>query len=271
MANNPNAKWPTKTTAPDANYPYGSAQNISVPGDGTGTPWVKDMTDDIFGMQQQLLDAASIVPTNTPDKVGASQYYEAMQKSFGNPGEIVAWASTANPDPSSLNVRLLPLTGQGILRANYADLDTVVYVGDGNNATAPAFYRADDAAGTIRNTGGIYLILPDFRGYVLRGLDTAALVDPDGASRKVGDAQDWAVKKHDHYVEPVSANDYMNLLFFSITPGGSTYEVPYTASGVPAQSDLLGTEIDIGTVPTANQSDDETRMTNVSVHWCIRF
>lgn len=78
MANNLNASFPAQSKAPTAGYPYGSAQDITVSGDGTGTPWRAAIYDDILGFQQALLVAASIVPTGDPDEVGASQYLDAL-------------------------------------------------------------------------------------------------------------------------------------------------------------------------------------------------
>jgi len=82
MALNPGASYPTQTTAPDADYPYGGAQNITAPGDGLGTPWVADIVNDIFGMQQALLSEAGITPSGDPDTATASQYLDAMVALF---------------------------------------------------------------------------------------------------------------------------------------------------------------------------------------------
>ncbi len=60
-------------------YPYGQARNITVPGDGTGTPLEKAWLSDLWGWMQALLDAAGITPSGTPDKVGASQYLTALE------------------------------------------------------------------------------------------------------------------------------------------------------------------------------------------------
>tara|TARA_R100000808_G_C2154687_1_gene165863 strand:+ start:6388 stop:7359 length:972 start_codon:yes stop_codon:yes gene_type:complete len=83
MALNPNASYPTQTTTPDANYPYGGAQNVTTPGDNTGTPWNANIVNDIFGFQQALLQSANITPTNTPDTAQSSQYLEALTKYIG--------------------------------------------------------------------------------------------------------------------------------------------------------------------------------------------
>lgn len=79
MAINPGSLYPGKTTAPNADYPYGSARNVTTPGDGTGTPWEAALVNDIFGFQQALLDNAGIVPSGTPERVGVSQYLDAIR------------------------------------------------------------------------------------------------------------------------------------------------------------------------------------------------
>ncbi len=78
MAINPETQFPGKIKPSSVDYPYGEAQNISVPGDGTGTPWEAVLLNDIFGQQQSLLSAAGVVPSGTPDKVNASQYLESV-------------------------------------------------------------------------------------------------------------------------------------------------------------------------------------------------
>lgn len=60
-------------------YPYGKAQNVTVEGDGTGTPFEADLLNDILGLQQALLVAAGITPSGVPDKANASQYLTAIR------------------------------------------------------------------------------------------------------------------------------------------------------------------------------------------------
>lgn len=81
MAINPGAQWPGQTTAPDADYPYGSSKNETAPGANDGTPYEKIRADDLFGLQQSLLKAAGIVPSGNADKAtdkNASQYAQAL-------------------------------------------------------------------------------------------------------------------------------------------------------------------------------------------------
>lgn len=81
MALDPSARYPGQvdTTTDPTGYPLGAAQDITVPGDGTGTPWQKDLVNDIWGFFQAMLAAVSATATGTPDKVGASQYLSAIQ------------------------------------------------------------------------------------------------------------------------------------------------------------------------------------------------
>lgn len=78
MAIIPKSKYPAQTEVNDPGYPNGKARNVGTPGDGSGTPWEADLVNDIWGFQQALLAAGGLAPSNTPDKVGASQYLTAV-------------------------------------------------------------------------------------------------------------------------------------------------------------------------------------------------
>lgn len=84
MAINPGSSYPGNidVTSDPTGYPYGKAQNISAPSAGDGTPWEELIINDFLGFQQALLAAAAIIPSGTPDKVGASQYLAALQTIF---------------------------------------------------------------------------------------------------------------------------------------------------------------------------------------------
>lgn len=83
MAINPESQYPGKIAPSTAAYPYGQARNITVPGDGTGTPWEAALVNDLFGFQQALLSDTGIVPSGTPDSATVSQYMRAGLKFFG--------------------------------------------------------------------------------------------------------------------------------------------------------------------------------------------
>lgn len=79
MAIAPETQYPGKIAPATPAYPFGAARNITVPGDGTGTPWEQALVNDIFGFQQRLLTLAGLTPTGTPDTAENSQYYSALQ------------------------------------------------------------------------------------------------------------------------------------------------------------------------------------------------
>jgi hypothetical protein len=91
MAVNPRTTYAAQTVD-DANYPYGKARNVTVARDGTGTPLEKAWVNDLWGFLQSLLSAASIVPTNTPDQLGASQYLDAVKYLIANVAEDVTFS-----------------------------------------------------------------------------------------------------------------------------------------------------------------------------------
>ncbi len=91
--------FPTQTVAPDADYPYGGAQNVATPGDGIGTPWERGFVNDHFGLYAALVDAAGITPSNNSETALVSQLFDAMRiavsvyknvKAFGAIGDGVA-------------------------------------------------------------------------------------------------------------------------------------------------------------------------------------
>jgi len=194
--------------------------NASGPSATDGTEFVKLFIDDLWGARQALMDYAGLTPDTVTEAPGTAQTIEAIQKGFAvGPGMgNIYWK---DGDPAANGDRVLLLNGQGVLRATYPELDAAVYVGDGNNPTASRFYHADDAAGTIRNIAGVYLILPETRGYVLRGLDTAASVDPDGASRDMGSIQLDALQGHLFYNGVGRPTDVFPFVY-----GGTTNEIP---------------------------------------------
>lgn len=74
------AEYPGKTNGADANYPQGSAKNVSSPGSGDGTPWEEAWVNDKEGFFQRLLSDASITPSGSPDTIVNSDYVDALTK-----------------------------------------------------------------------------------------------------------------------------------------------------------------------------------------------
>lgn len=79
MALKPSTKYPGQIIITDPGYPLGRARNESAPGARNGTPLEEAWVNDLFGWQQALLAAAGLVATEVPDKVGGSQYLDAIK------------------------------------------------------------------------------------------------------------------------------------------------------------------------------------------------
>jgi hypothetical protein len=253
-------------------FPGTLAINASGPSATDGTEFVKGMIDDIWGWYQAMLDYAGLTPSGVTEAPGASQMLEAIGKGFAvGPGFGVTYYKDG--DPAVNGDRVLLLNGQGILRANYPELDAAVYVGDANNAAVAAgggkFYRADDAAGVTPNIAGIYLILPESRGYSPRGLDLAASVDPDGAGRFLGDVQldsfqGWQAGVNQ---DTTGARDYWGLVGARdlASSGAALANHVIVDMFTGGQGDVKGVyPKDDGTNGTPRTST-ETRMVNTSV------
>lgn len=246
------------------NFPNVVSNNVTAPGAGDGTPFVKAMIDDAWGRFQDLLNRAGLTPSGSSEAAGSSQHYAALRRCFGAPGEVVLWHGQA--DPATLGLRLLLLEGQGILRANYPDLDAAVYIGDGNNGDTsyPYYYHADDATGLVRNTAGIYLILADSRGKTVRAWDPTEVDDPEGASRKFPDRQANAVIYHNHDIFSSATTLYAKVMDYDLHGGGNdTLEMLAGASG-----DRLEARTITGGAP-ADSTDN--RMDNMGVKMCVRY
>ncbi len=101
MAINPESQYPGKIAPSTPEYPYGAARNITLPGDGTGTPWEAALVNDIFGFQQALLSLAGVVPSGTPENATLSQYLEAFRKLF--PFSLAATTLALTKDLSAVS------------------------------------------------------------------------------------------------------------------------------------------------------------------------
>jgi len=80
MALIPNSTYPSQTLSPtDGSYPLGKARDVTVTGDGTGTPLKQEWVNDLWGFEQALLAAADITASGSPDAANSSQYLQAIQ------------------------------------------------------------------------------------------------------------------------------------------------------------------------------------------------
>lgn len=255
--------WASVQTYYAGSFPNVLAINSTGAATQDGTEYIAEQINNgIFGWMQDFMDYAGLTPNGVTEAAGVCQIRSAIQLGNGiGPGKLVGWF--LNSDPSVTGDRVLLLQGQGILHANYPELLAAVYVGDGNNSAVAAgggaFYKSTDAAGTTPSTSGTYLILPESRGYTLRGLDLAASVDPLGASRFLGDNQTDAFQGHEHVAE------------WEYGTSGSTSNRGLAASGGTRSIDNNpGTYRTDGTNGTP-RVDSETRMSNLSIKFGITY
>lgn len=249
-------------------FPNYTGKNASGAGATDGTPFIGAFVDDLWGRFQDMMDYAGLTPDGVTEATGTSQHMEALKKGFAlGAGYTVMYNKSGTPVANG--DRVLLLTGQGVLRSSYTELDAATYVGDGANigvgSMGGAFYRADDAAGTSPNVNGIYLILPDYRGRVPRGEDIGSTVDPDGAGRFLGDHQADAMQR------------ITGTFSFDIAAKGGTgafgqgsTTTSNTTTGV--NNDLFNFDNQNSTSPNqAKTDDDETRMANVMARFAITY
>ena len=73
-------RYPSKVDTTDAAYPQGKARNVTTTLDGTGTPFEKDLVNDLMGLQQAIYKEAGITPSGTPDTADVSQQLDGLKK-----------------------------------------------------------------------------------------------------------------------------------------------------------------------------------------------
>lgn len=146
MALDYKARYPAQTDA-DAGYPQGKARDIAAAGDGTGTPWQKDLVNDYWGLIQSLLSRFGKSPSGAPDQVGASQYFDAIEQLAKGQAAEAAWASMKEIDPGAFG------TGpMGVVYAGPASgFNGRIIVGD-PNGTPKKYKLSTDANAWADNT-----------------------------------------------------------------------------------------------------------------------
>ena len=268
-------------------YPNAILIDATGPGLTDGSELVALNQNDGFEAFQQALmfymDGGSNFPTGSigvpngvSESAGFSQMIQAIMGMSGTgPGKGVILFN--KEDPAVTGDRILLLQGQGVLRSIYPDLDAKVYVGDPNNAAAfagggsglsrGAFYHADDAAGTIENPAGIYLILPESRGYAMRVIDALAAIDPQGAIRFLGDNQLDATQKITGTLELSGAGAGAGTGALINGPLGPATR---QTGGSSANTIIFDNSASISP-NTGKTDDDETRMANISFKLGITY
>ncbi len=252
-------------------FPNVVSQNASGAGATDGTPYIAQFIDDLWGARQALMNNGAQTPDGTDESSSASQNYTAMQRCFGQPGEIIWYGGNILLSLFD-EVRLLPMYGQELLIADYADLAEACYVGDSANPTAPAFYKTN-GSGT-RSTSGTHIKLPDARGYFLRAADSTGLVDVDRSGiTSPGDTQADGVIDHIHYVKDESGGpadgawaSWIGEYYICTTNPGVGAAVQKSVVGFSSGASQLRAHDVISPTPTT-----DTRPKNMCLHCCIRY
>jgi len=247
-------------------YPDVEPTDVSAPAAADGTPVMAQWVKELMGSFQAILNAAGLTPSGTSESDTVSQILLAIRRVAHYPGEIFAWGGAQTDIQATLGIRALPLSGQGIVRANYVDLDTAVYCGNTNNPVADAYFRSNTSVAPYsRSTSGTYLILPDARGRFLRALDPTGTIDIDGgASRLSGSPQNYALYNHRHH--NLTGSGYLYTTdTVNLTAGASGYNMITKQAG--------GSALYVGSSSgdVSYSSNYENRPANMAVRYFIAY
>lgn len=144
-----------RVQAPDANYPYGSAQDETAPGANDGSPYFKARADDVFGLFQALVNAASIVPNGNAETILISQALQSLVEVAG--GRAINYDDSGVADAYVLDLRANQQGPQSL----FDGLTAVFTVGNTNtgastvNVNALGVKNITDAAGVALLAGDL--------------------------------------------------------------------------------------------------------------------
>ncbi len=241
-------------------WPNTVAKNASGPSASDGTPYTKELIDDIWGGREDLMVRAGLTPNGVTEANGTSQFVQALHRAGLGPGIIVQSALNA---VTLATRRYLPLAGQVITVASYAELVAAVYCGDAANPTAPGFYRTSDAGGLTRSTTGAYMVLPDAKGLVIRGL---------GANTKIfcanGDSYSGGTAIAQQLTDMIQGHTFLPGSL--ARPGGSGSGDTGMANVIPVGGGALGAMATDGTNGTP-RSGNQTQGASIAFQICITY
>lgn len=109
-----------RITAPDANYPYGSAKNDSTGTTGDGTPFAAPLLNDWYGFSQALLVNAGVVPSGAAETALNSQLFDCIEA-------LIAAAATDGDEVATLKTFARATAPTGWLKANGAAVSRATY------------------------------------------------------------------------------------------------------------------------------------------------
>ena len=258
MATNPSTlpENSGRITAPDANYPHGSAKNDSTGTTGDGTPIRAPMLNDTYGFYQWLLTQAGIVPSGVADTAVVSQLGQALQAVIAATGaplpldHIAGFALSNNAGAPNTTVD----TGPGTARSDDNTVDiTITSAISGILQSAGAWTagtgqnKLDTGAKAINSTYYVFVIgHPTLDADVIYSLSGAAPALPSGyagfryVGRAVTDgsgnirAFKYRGKGYFDWVTPI-----IEATVVSIAPGAANVTLT-GMGGVPVRARLQG-------------------------------
>lgn len=95
------SQYPTQTASDPTNYPYGKAQNITTPGDGTGTPLEAAFYNDLNGMMQAIVNEGGVTPSGSPETIVSSDIVDALKVIIGDLQGVTEYESAEQTIPAA--------------------------------------------------------------------------------------------------------------------------------------------------------------------------
>ena len=262
-------RYPSKVDTTDAAYPQGKARNVTVSLDGTGTPFEKDLVNDIMGFQQAIYKEAGITPSGTPDTADVCQQLDGLKvvqdkRSINDLSQPYIFPTVAAFKASLIEFpdgKVIHLTDRGAdftkITGNTATLDQSIIFSLGVNQSieyAPAF---DERINLIA-LGGLNDRTTDNTNLVQAAIDLAFSL----GSADTGLGDNWVAR--DVYIPADTKWRYQDIAsFFNGTTDSANATVAHLISSSFVVDELVGaflwntTDKSYGTI-TSNTVDTVT-------------
>ncbi len=170
-------EYPGKVEPASDAYPQGAARNVTVSGDGTGTPLEAAWLNDNLGFQQAILALAGVDPSGVPDTAEESQYLDALLSLITS--ELVGLVDVVgiNNQTGTSYTTVLDDAGSLIITDN-ADANTITIPPDMYLiGSVIAVRQKGTGQTTIVEGAGVTIVAPSSKGLLLSEQgEVAALV-----------------------------------------------------------------------------------------------
>lgn len=173
MSINPVTQYPGKVAPATPDNPFGTARNITIPGDGTGTPWESALLKDEWALHHAMLLNAGMEPNGTPDSAENSQLFKAAKASIGNGANLLSNHNfiIASPDdsqpPPDATPRSYPPGFQifsGVFANETTGITDLTYINGRASFTAGDFYIPQANSKELENITEFVASVADFDG-----------------------------------------------------------------------------------------------------------